>query len=307
MAPTGHEATGIYNPFRQGTRVYLTLPDGRRVGFTFTPQKHELPGVTYYTPAYRPTPASAGRSTSAAGRCCAAATGFYDLETGRPYNPASGQFEGPEYTLTAPDGTVYHLSSSRGVEEQILPGGERLIYSDSGITSSTGDRVPFVRDAAGRLVEIDAPDGTRVVYGYDAQGNLTSTYHTASGQGSRYGYAINDAHLLTLATTPRQRRRERHSIRHNGGGVAARRRPGQCPASTAAAPHPARSPRAPRDATPSRSFRPKRNRRVTALFCSGSKFKRRQAASSRRVPHFAGLTPLLQRTQRRATLLPCSP
>ena len=43
VPPTGNEAEGIYNPFVEGTRVYLTLPDGGapgtpgRVGFTFTP------------------------------------------------------------------------------------------------------------------------------------------------------------------------------------------------------------------------------------------------------------------------------
>src|SRR5262249_22037373 len=31
---TGRENLGAYNPFRVGTRVYVTLPDGRRVGFT---------------------------------------------------------------------------------------------------------------------------------------------------------------------------------------------------------------------------------------------------------------------------------
>jgi tetratricopeptide (TPR) repeat protein len=32
----------------------------------------------------------------------------------------------------APDGTVYHLSAARGVEEQVLPGGPRLFYADTG-------------------------------------------------------------------------------------------------------------------------------------------------------------------------------
>ena len=53
VLPTGQESLGVYNPFQQDTRVYLTLPDGRRVGFTFSPEKHDLPGVTYYTPAYQ--------------------------------------------------------------------------------------------------------------------------------------------------------------------------------------------------------------------------------------------------------------
>src|SRR5262249_27349556 len=34
---TGDEADLIYNPFRDGTRVYVTLPGGKREGFTFHP------------------------------------------------------------------------------------------------------------------------------------------------------------------------------------------------------------------------------------------------------------------------------
>src|SRR5207248_1127140 len=53
---TGREPLGLYNPFRFGTRIYLTLPTGQRVGFTFTPQRHDLTGVTYYTPAFTADP-----------------------------------------------------------------------------------------------------------------------------------------------------------------------------------------------------------------------------------------------------------
>jgi hypothetical protein len=58
---TGREASGVANPFSLGTRVYLTLPTGERVGFTFTPQKHELPGITTTPRPSRPTPALRGR------------------------------------------------------------------------------------------------------------------------------------------------------------------------------------------------------------------------------------------------------
>jgi hypothetical protein len=51
---TGRENLGAFNPFRSGTRVYATLPDGRRVGFTFTPQGHQIPGLQFFTPAFTP-------------------------------------------------------------------------------------------------------------------------------------------------------------------------------------------------------------------------------------------------------------
>ena len=54
--------------------------------------------------------------------------GLYDLKTARPYHPASGLFPGPEYTLTAPDGTVYHLSSARGVVERVYAEVDRALW-----------------------------------------------------------------------------------------------------------------------------------------------------------------------------------
>ncbi len=99
---------------------------------------------------------------------------FNDLVTGYAYNPASGHFTGAEYTLTAADGTVYHLSTNRGITDEIATNGTRLSFSDSGITSSTGETVRFVKDSQGRLTQITAPDGSVEVYGYDDQGNLVS-------------------------------------------------------------------------------------------------------------------------------------
>jgi len=119
-----------------------------------------------------------------------------------PYNPASGQFGGPQYTLTGPDGTVYYLSAASGVVQENLPGGQILYYSGSGITSSTGDAVRFIRNAAGRITTIEAPNGAQEVYAYDAQGNLVEAHNTVSGQSSNYGYAAGNPHLLTLATAP---------------------------------------------------------------------------------------------------------
>src|SRR6185437_9026831 len=92
------------------------------------------------------------------------------------------------------------LSSARGVIEEDLPGGRRLYFSDSGITSATGESIRFARDAQGRIVSAQAPDGTRLVYAYNATGDLVSAHVPASGQGSRYGYTATEPHQLTLIT-----------------------------------------------------------------------------------------------------------
>ncbi|MEI9924473.1 MAG: putative Ig domain-containing protein [Bradyrhizobium sp.] len=200
---TGRENLGTYNPFVDGTRVYLTLPDGQRVGFTFTPEKHVQSGVTYYTPEFVADPGVDYRLDAASVLLSKGPNGYYELQTARPYNPASGAFGGADYTLTAADGTVYDLSTARGVLDETTPNGNKLYFSDGGIVSSNGDSVQFVKDAAGRLTSIIASDGTRVIYSYDSAGNLVSVHNTDTGDSARYGYAVDDPHLLTVVTSPR--------------------------------------------------------------------------------------------------------
>jgi YD repeat-containing protein len=107
-------------------------------------------------------------------------------------------WSGAEYRLIATDGTIYELSTARGVEAQILANGTRLTYSDSGITSSTGETIRFVQDAAGRLTQIVAPNGETVVYSYDDRGDLISVRQLVTGQSDRYGYTD---HALTIASS----------------------------------------------------------------------------------------------------------
>jgi len=202
VLPTGHESTGIYNPFRIGTRVYLTLPTGQRVGFTFTPVKHQINGLTYFTPAYTADSGVTYTLTSAGGPLVQAGDRYYDLKTGLAYNPAADLYFGPEYTLTAPDGTIYHLSMASGVEDLVRPNGTRLVFGGSGITASTGESVEFVHDASGRITSISAPDGTQVIYTYDSAGNLVAARNLVAGQSSRYGYQAGPVHPLTEAVSP---------------------------------------------------------------------------------------------------------
>ncbi len=115
---------------------------------------------------------------------------FYDLASGSPYHPASDEFSGADYMLTSPDGTQYEVDSKRGVVTQINPDGARLIFSDSGIASSSGEFMQVVRDEQGRLTRIIAADGTQLIYSYDAFGNLVGARNLALG---------NPAAMATIA------------------------------------------------------------------------------------------------------------
>ena len=49
---TGREHLGIYGALRAETRVFVTLPDGQRAGFTFAPAEEMINGQTFYHPAW---------------------------------------------------------------------------------------------------------------------------------------------------------------------------------------------------------------------------------------------------------------
>ena len=106
VPPDRLESRGIYNPFRTTTRVYLTLPDGTRAGFTFTPVLHQQSGLIFYTPAWHADPGITYTLSSAYGGLGSGCRSVYDLAHGPALQPRQRQFGRAEYTLTAPDGTV---------------------------------------------------------------------------------------------------------------------------------------------------------------------------------------------------------
>ncbi len=54
--------------------------------------------------------------------------------------------------------------------------------------------------SASRLMSMIAPDGSRIAYSYDNQGNLTSARDLSLGESIRYGYDRQSPNLLTLVT-----------------------------------------------------------------------------------------------------------
>jgi VCBS repeat-containing protein len=193
---TGQENLGDYDPFEAGTRVYVTLPTGERVGFTFEPVEHDIPGLVYYTPSFVADPGVTWTLQSAATQLSRVGNRFYDLQTGAPYNPAALQTSA-QYTLTALDGTAYDIDTSLGVTAIRYTDGVKLIVSDSGIYAPNGDTVSFVGGTSG-ISKVIGPNGDQVVYLYDANGNLTLARDLLNGTGSRYGY--DNAHHLVLTT-----------------------------------------------------------------------------------------------------------
>ena len=192
------------------------------MGFSFTPQRHELPGLTLYRPAWTPDPGIDYRLESAAATLQLIRGGFYQLGTGLPYNLSTGFFSGSDYTLIAPDGTRYGYDSLDGLREIVSASGVRLVFSDSGIVAPSGSRVSFTTDSAGRLTSVLADDGTQLQYQYDAQGNLTRVTNRGADLRSEYGYHAAQDHLLTEALSTAA---GSESIQYDTEGTLAERNP----------------------------------------------------------------------------------
>ena len=207
VATTGEEAYGVFNPFSDGTVVFLTLPSGQRVPFTFAPTSFVVAGQTFYRPAWAAESGVDYTLQSTADVLSKAGNSYYDLTTGQPYNPGNPFFSGPSYTLTGPDQTQYQLDAQGNIIGEITPSGAQLYISNSGITAANGQTIEFLRNSHGLITSIVAPDGQVANYQYDSSGNLVSMQNETTGGSLRYGYSLSDPHLLVAA------------VRSNGNSV----------------------------------------------------------------------------------------
>jgi YD repeat-containing protein len=186
--------------FNFGTRIYITLPGGKREGFTFEPKQVQkdlgaLTGGRLFYPSFvsdkgvtstltvpdAEVKANTDKYSNNAGDVSGNVNGvllykegkLFNL-AGRPYVPQDDGF-GNRYILTTKDGTKYEINATTGDLETVTDtNGNVLTYSDTEIKSSTGVKVTFERDAQGRITSVTDPLGAKVVYGYDAKGDLVS-------------------------------------------------------------------------------------------------------------------------------------
>src|SRR5262249_15201097 len=175
VVPTGLESVGLYNPFRDGTRGYVTPPGGRREGFTFRPQGRNLLGLVTYSPAFVPDPGVTSQLMVPFFTLLRQGNEYFGFTIGGlPYNPADPSFGG-RYTLTTKEGLAYEIEPNSGNLLNVTdPNSNRLTFSDAGIDSSTGQRITFGRDPQGRIASVTDPAGGQIGYQYDDQGNLVA-------------------------------------------------------------------------------------------------------------------------------------
>ncbi len=187
------------------TKVYLTNPDGHRVGFTYTETAISagLIGDTLFAISFEPDPgvydtlAIEQRTISRSG--ASGAFGSIAQALGATLmNPE-------EYTLTTPTGFKYSYHEDEGLKRITDLNGNFVTFTQDAITHSSGDEITFVR-SAGRVDEINFPsvdvDGNPTTatlnYQYDANGDLT-LFTDAAGVSTGYEYEANPAHFLKRA------------------------------------------------------------------------------------------------------------
>ena len=132
-----------------GQRVYVTLPGGKREGFTFQPPSW-LPAsrggfLGIFEPAVRPRP---GRDELADGRAGRSSGSTLTAECSTtppalPYNPRRPDFGG-SYLLTTKDGIAYDIDASDrpAHARSATPTATPLTFTDAGITSPPGRQSP---------------------------------------------------------------------------------------------------------------------------------------------------------------------
>lgn len=195
--------------------VTLTLPDGRRHSFAFTPQPLPFWGFLL-SPAYTPV---AGGQFGVYGRLEASGcTLLVAAGNGRCVCFFDTDYQPTAYKYTDPYGRVYLLSPDGSLQSITDLSGNVLTFTPGGISSSAGGlNVQFQRDGQGRITRITDSLGKVYNYSYAADpangcpaDNLCAvTYPTVpneTGTGNTtpvVKYSYDSSHRFTGAKDPR--------------------------------------------------------------------------------------------------------
>lgn len=204
-------------PFRVGTRVYLSAPDGQRVGFTLQPEVGAVsflgavfkavfqpdPGVRYTLEV--PEGDSAFLSVRSNGDLA-----LFFLPV--PWNPDT-------YVLTDPAGIRYTYDQRDGLIEMRDASGNRVSFTETAITHSSGPELRLTRDSAGRITQIVAPDARTWRYRYDDRGDLVEVTYPGNLVAT-LGYSPDRPHFLETINDPAQGFSQRTEYDANGRVIA---------------------------------------------------------------------------------------
>jgi YD repeat-containing protein len=186
-----------------GINVNLTVDNAGNVTFTLNGQRKtfylapQYGGwlFPYYFVAYTPEQGLHG-TLSDVGSSCGLVFDMVVPDGNLWYCYGTGtQFSTTGYVYTDPNGTSYTISAAGNLQSIQDRSGNGLTITSSGITSTTGLSVPFVRDNKNRITQITDPQGHIYLYGYDTSGNLATVTYPNTTQPSTYTYDANHLYL----------------------------------------------------------------------------------------------------------------
>ena len=187
---------GQYTPFRDGTRVVFTLPDGSTEGFTFVgvPGETAFGLVLNWLPSFVADIGNKSKLLVDTDGLSLKKEGdeYVSVISGAAYNPALYEFGGA-YTFVTSSGMELAINAETGDLASITDRNDNtLYYSEYGIQSSAGRGVVFQRDYAGRITTITDPGGHSINYTYSADGDLIAVTDRA---GSTTQFTYHDGTL----------------------------------------------------------------------------------------------------------------
>ncbi|AJQ96673.1 choice-of-anchor A family protein [Gynuella sunshinyii] len=142
------------------------------------------------------------------------------LETGYFSSPVDPD----RYKLTTQSGYEYYLNQDFGIDKVVDPNGNTLTYTNNGIFHSSGKAITFNRDSKGRITSITDPNGHRLDYRYDNNGNLTVSEDALDAQTT---YVYNRSHGLLDLVDPLGRTLIKNIYDDNGRLIAQEDNDGQ--------------------------------------------------------------------------------
>ncbi|MDA0814229.1 MAG: hypothetical protein O3C21_17795, partial [Verrucomicrobia bacterium] len=185
--------------YRQGTRIYLDAPNGQRLAFTFQAEVAAARFIgTLYRATFVPDPGNPFTLEVPEGD-----DGFLSLRSdgevrltfiGFPWNP-------DRFILTSMAGDRYTYDQREGLLAVEDTNGNRLDFTNAGITHSSGPSLSFVRDDQGRIATITGPGGETWRYSYSPEGDLVKITDQG-GAETTLGYDAVTPHFLCSVTDP---------------------------------------------------------------------------------------------------------
>uniref|UniRef100_UPI003562728E hypothetical protein n=1 Tax=Stieleria sp. TaxID=2795976 RepID=UPI003562728E len=200
----GADSGDAFAAMTDDARIYLTLPDGQRVGFQFAPAALSSGTVATFAPAWQADSGVDWTLESFGANLRKAGSGYYVVGSGLPYSPSLVSVGDTVFTLVSPSGERFSYAAKTAsasfslVRITAADGSTSLRVTDSGIVAPSGERLTIVRDSDRRISEWVGPAGEQIVYRYDDEGRLAVAIDVSTGDRTFYGYDTN-SRLTTIS------------------------------------------------------------------------------------------------------------